>query len=234
MKAFSAVNSSSETSLPSVVHAVRGNERLIFALSLLAGLALAFSWAGLGMRASGDTMKPVVFMAGLAAAVVILFFVVQLVRARGPAPDDEPGAGLDTHQGKFADRERIFGKDVPAFLIRDVKATMPGILDEAEVAESGVTVNVETMLVAQFPGPREARRAAAAYHRAFLLQDVSGDEVQGWKARRSLQGDYVEILCRGRVLFVWSCLSPEACAELRKQCDVDSLLPCQRNCGLTK
>ncbi|GEP45343.1 hypothetical protein BGE01nite_46340 [Brevifollis gellanilyticus] len=228
MKVSLAMNSPSQPSLPGVVDVLRVNERLIIALAMLAGLPFTLAVVGVMMRVCGASLKPEVFAVGVAAAsiiAVVALFVAQWVRARIPVRPEEPGPGFAIQGGKFADREKVFGADVPAFLIRDAKAVMPGVFDEAEVAESGFTVNVETMLVAQFPTPREARKAALAYHRAFFLQNVTGDEALGWKARRSLQGDYVEMVRRGRVLFVWACLSPEACTERRQQCDIESLLP---------
>ncbi len=228
MKVSFAMNSSSEPTLPGVVNALRVNERLIVTLAMLAGLPFTLALVGMIMRACGASLKSDVFVVGVAAASVIAIvalFVAHWVRARISVRPEEPGPGFAIQGGKFADREKVFGADVPVFLIRDAKAVMPGVFDEAEVAESGFTVNVETVLVAQFPSPREARKAALAYHRAFFLQNVTGDEARGWKARRSLQGDYVEMVCRGRVLFVWACLSPEACTERRLQSDVESLLP---------
>lgn len=211
--------------MPGLVHVLRTNEGLIVALALLAGFPFVLCLIGMLMRAAGASLKPVVFMLGLTAPVIITFVIAQLVRARMPEAEGEPAPGLAVHGGQFAARERLFGKDVPAFLIRDARPGLPGILDEAEVAEAGVTMNVETVMVAQFPSSKAARRAAAAYHHAFHLQSVGGDETRGWTARRSLQGDYVEMLCRGRVLFVWTGMSPEACAERREQSNVDSLLP---------
>ncbi|MES2593816.1 MAG: hypothetical protein V4662_00690 [Verrucomicrobiota bacterium] len=228
MKASYALNPSSQPALPVVVNALRANERLIVALALLAGLPFTLAVVGMIMRACGASLKPDVFVVGVAASsiiAVIALFVARWVRARLQIRHEEPGVGLGTHLGQFSDRERVFGTDVPAFLIRNAKPGMPGVLDEAEVAESGVTIHVESVLVAQFHGSKEARKAVAAYQRTFMLQNITGDEVQGWKARRSLQGDYVEMLCRGRVLFVWACLSPDACAERRLQTQVESLLP---------
>lgn len=211
--------------MPGTASVLRANEGLMTAFALLAGGPLAICLVWMVVHASAASLKPVVLLLGVVAPVITTLFVAQLVRARRPVMAEEPGPALATHRGQFADRERVFGKDVPAFLIRNAKPVMPGILDEAEVAESGVTMNVETVLVAQFPGAKEARRAVTAYHRAFLLQNVTGDEARGWKARRSLQGDYVEMLCRGRVLFVWTGLSQEACSERRALNDVESLLP---------
>ena len=211
--------------MPGTASVLRANEGLMTAFALLAGGPLAICLVWMAVHAQGASLMPVVFLLGVVVPVITTLFVAQLVRARRPVMAEEPGPGLEVHRGKFLDRERVFGKDVPAFLIRDAKPTMPGILDEAQVAESGVTMNVETVLVAQFSGAKEARRAVTAYHQAFLLQGMSGDEARGWKARRSLQGDYVEMLCRGRVLFIWTGLSQEACSERRILNDVESLLP---------
>jgi len=219
------MNSSPESTMSGTISGLRTREALMPALAMLAVGPWVVCLVWMVVHAAGASLKPVVFLLGGAAPLIVIFLVVQLVRGRQPVMAEEPGPGLATHRGQFADRERVFGKDVPTFLIRNAKPTMPGILDEAEVAESGVTMNVETVLVAQFPGSKAARRAVTSYHRAFLLQNVTGDEARGWKARRSLQGDYVEMLCRDRVLFVWTGLSQEACSERRALNDIDSLLP---------
>lgn len=224
MKALSTMSSSPESPLSGDVSALRASERLLVVLALVTGGTFGVSLLTM-MVQTGVLLKPVLIMLGLAASAALAYLGVQKLHARNPAQDEEPGPGLAIHRGQFADRERVFGKDVPAFLIRDAKATMPCIMDHAEVAESGVTMNVETVLVAQFPSAKEARKAVTAYHRTFFLQTLSGDEKKGWKARRSLQGDYVEMLCRGRVLFIWSGLSQEACSERRAQNDVEGLLP---------
>ena len=132
---------------------------------------------------------------------------------------------LPVQDGQFTDREKLFGPDVPAALIRHVKSGLPGILDEAEIAEAGVTMTGETVLIAQFPGKGEAKRAAAAYHRGFQLRNTSGDEETGWRATRGLQGDFVEILRTGRQLFVWSGLTREAASARRAASNVAVQFP---------
>lgn len=204
---------------------LQANEGLIVAIALFVLPAMVLTVVGLIMRSAGASRRPLVFIGGLIGAIATCFLVAELVRARIPPAKDTPVAGLGVSDGRFVERGKLFGPDVRADLIRDAKTGLPGILDGAEAAESGVTMTGETVLIAQFLTEEQARNAAASYHRAFQLREVSGDERSGWRARRSLQGDFIEMLRTGRVLFVWSGLTKEACAARRSALDMPAQFP---------
>lgn len=197
---------------------LRANDGLIIALALCIGPVLVLSLIGLIMRAGGTSLKPIVFIGVLFLPIALPMLIGQLTLARLPVPP-QPAAGLTVNDGKFADREKLFGKDIAPEMIRDAKAGLPGILDEAEIAEVGMTMTGESVLIAQFADVEAAKRASAAYHRGFQLRNTSGDEENGWRATR-MQGDYVEMLKRGRHLFVWSGLTKEAAAARRAVTDI--------------
>ncbi|MEQ1748567.1 MAG: hypothetical protein ABL974_04050 [Prosthecobacter sp.] len=203
--------------------ALRANEGLIAAIVLCMGPALLLSLIGFVMRSGGASLRPIVFIAVLFLPIVVPFFIGQLVLARTPAPM-QPAAALAVTNGKFTEREKLFGAGIPAELIREAKSGMSGILDEAEVAEVGITMSGETVLIAQFSGEEETKRAGAAYHRSYQLQNSSGDEEKGWRATR-MQGDYIEMLRTGRQLFVWSGLTQEAAATRRAASDLAIQFP---------
>jgi hypothetical protein len=175
------------------------------------------------MRGAGVSPRPVVFIAALVLPLAAVFAVAQLVRARAPAPP-QPRAALAVRDGRFVEREKLFGPGVPGELIREAKSGMPGILNEAEAAEAGVTTSGETVLVAQFPTEAQARSASAAWWQAFQLRNTSGDEERGWRGTR-MQGDFVEMLQTGRQLFVWTGLTKEAAASRRAASALGGLLP---------
>ncbi|MCX6853943.1 MAG: hypothetical protein NTV80_03455 [Verrucomicrobia bacterium] len=207
----------------SLITALRANPGIIAALALCVGPALVLTLIGFIMRGSGASVRPIVFIAGLFLPIVIPFVIGQIVIARAPLPK-QPSAALTVNSGQFTDRAKLFGPGIPAELIREAKSGLPGILDEAEAAEVGMTANGETVLIAQFPGEDETKRASAAYWNGFQLRNTRGDEENGWRATR-MQGDYVEMLRTGRQLFVWTGLTPEAAAARRAASDLDSQFP---------
>ena len=207
----------------SFLTALRTNTGLILALALCISPMLVLGLIGCFMHSSGASLRPIVFIAGLMLPIIVPFAVGQLVLARVPVPA-APSAALAVRDGRFVEREQLFGPDIAHGLIREAKSGMPGILDEAEVAEVGVSMNGETVLIAQFPGEEQSRRAGAAYHRSYQLRNTSGDEENGWRATR-MQGDYIEMLCTGRQLFVWSGLTKEAAAASRAKSDLASQFP---------
>lgn len=208
-----------------LLEVLRGNDELIIAIALVVCPVLVLALVGFMMKCSGVSTRPIFFIGGMIGTIAICFLGSALTRARQPGTGAPASAGLPVHEGRFVDRQKLFGSDVPALLIREAKSGLPGILDEAEAAEAAVTMTGETTLIAQFPTDRQAKEAAAAYHRSFQLRDVGGDEKNGWQARRSLQGDFVEMLRKGRLLFVWSGLSKEASSARRATVDVSALLP---------
>lgn len=207
----------------SLLAALRADAGLRVALGLCIGPLAVLAILALIMRSAGVSLRPLLFIGGLLLPITLSFFIGQLVRARAPAPASPPMA-LAVRDGHFVDRAALFGPGIRPDLIRDAKRGLPGILDEAEVAEVGVTPSGETVLIAQFADSEQARRAAAAYQRGFGLGNGSGDEEQGWRATR-LQGDYIEMLRSGRQLFVWSGLTREAAAARRAASNLGALSP---------
>ena len=207
----------------SLINAMRANPGLIVALALCVGPPLVLVLVGLIMRGAGASLRPMVFIGGLFLPIVIPFVIGQLVRARLPAPK-LPGTALAVRDGQFVDREKLFGAGIAPELIREAKSGLPGILDEAEAAEVGMTANGGTVLIAQFPGEEETKRASAAYSKGFQLRNTSGDEENGWRATR-MQGDHIEMLRTGRQLFVWTGLTKEAAAARRAASDLAAQFP---------
>jgi len=199
------------------------NAGLIVALALCIAPPLVLALVGLIMHSAGVSLRPLVFIAVLFLPVVIPFIIGQLVTARAPAPA-VPTLALSVRDGRFVDREKLFGSGIAPELIRDAKSGLPGILDEAEAAEVGMTPSGESVLVAQFPDEEATKRASASYWRGFQLRNTSGDEHSGWSATR-MQGDHIELLRTGRQLFVWTGLTQEAAAARRAASDLTAQFP---------
>ncbi len=197
----------------------RANDGLIIAAALCLGIPLVLTLIGLILRGAGASLRPIVFMAVLFSPLLVSFTLVHLIRARKPptqtAAQPQPTGGLSMRDGRFANPAALFGPDVPAEQIRDAKAVFTGVLDEAQHAELGIVGTGETVLVAEFSTAEQAKRAAAAYWKMFRLTGTSGDEERGWRGKRSLSSDFLEMLRTGRHLFVWTALTKEACAARR-------------------
>lgn len=199
-------------SLPALL---RANPGLLVAVAMCAAFPVVLTLLALILRASGASLRPIVFLATLMLPLAGLFLVAGLVRARTPGAEPQATFTLAVKDGQFADRARLFGADLPAGQIRDAKAVFPEFFASAEHAELGIAGNGETALVAQFPTADAAQRAAEFLWQWFRVTQTSGDEAQGWRGRRGLNEDYFELLRTGRHLFLWTALTPDACAARR-------------------
>jgi len=202
----------------------RANPGLVVALALCIGIPLVLTLVGAIMRAGGASLRPIVFMAGLMLPMVFVFLIGSLVRARAPAAESESSPGLPMHDGHFADREKFFGQDLSAAQMRDAKAVFPEFFAEAEFAELGIVGTGETALVAQFPTREAANRASAFLWQTFQIHNTSGDEEHGWRGKRGLNSDYIELLQTGRQLFFWTALTKDAAAARRATSTLPSIV----------
>jgi hypothetical protein len=199
--------------LPAIFHA---NEGLVVAAALLLGITGVLAIVTAMMKGGRVSLRPIVFMAGLMAPLILSFVLVQLIRARQPGESTSPPtAGWVVRDGMFANRPELFGADLAPDSVRDAQAVFPQVLSAAEHAELALVGTGESVLAAQFPTAALAEQAAAGYWAMFTFTDTSGDEARGWRARRSPTGDYVEMLRAGRHLYVWTALSREACTARR-------------------
>ena len=199
----------------SLTSILRANPGLTVAVAMGLGFPLVLTLLALILRASGASLRPIVFMAGLLMPLAALFLVAALVNARTSGVAQEPAFNLALADGHFADRERLFGSDIPASQIRDAKSVFPEFFAEAEHAELGIVGTGETTLVAQFSSAEAAKAAASLLWKSFRATNTGGDETRGWRGKRGLNGDYFEMLRSGRHLFLWTALTREACAARR-------------------
>lgn len=202
-------------SMNSITSLFRANPDLTAAVAMCLAFPFVLTLLGLIMRASGASLRPILFMAGLMLPLAVAFLVAALVNARAPGVSQESSFTLAVNDGQFVDREKLFGADLPADQIRDAKSVFPEFFAEAEHAELAIVGTGETTLVAQFPTADAAKRASSFLWQWFRVTNTSGDEERGWRGKRGLNEDYFEMLRSGRQLFLWTGLTKEACAARR-------------------
>ncbi len=193
----------------------RSNPGLSVAVAMCLGFPLVLALVGFVMRASGASLRPIVFMAVLLFPLAAFFLIAALTNARKPVESQKAGFGLAITNGQFVDRAKLFGADIPVEQFRDAKSVFPEFFAEAEHAELGIVGTGETTLVAQFPTADAAKRTAEFLWKWFRATNTSGDEEHGWRGKRELNGDYFEMLRSGRQLFLWTALTSQACAARR-------------------
>lgn len=196
----------------------RANPGLIVAVVMCVGFPLVLALIAMIMRTAGASQRPIIFLAVLMMPIAITFLVAELVRARQPGAMPESTFNLAVRDGAFVDREKLFGTDITSNYIRDAKSVFPEFFAEAEHAELGIVGTGESVLVAQFPSSDAAKRAASFLWQTFRITNTSGDEKHGWRGKRELNSDYIELLRSGRHLFFWTALTKDDCAARRAAC----------------
>ncbi|MBL9190210.1 MAG: hypothetical protein JNK23_22200 [Opitutaceae bacterium] len=194
---------------------LRANPGLIVGLALCAGLPIVLGLVALIMRSAGASLRPVVFMAVLMLPLAWVFLLGHLVEAREPGDAAEPTVTVTVRDGRFAEREKIFGAEIGDAYVRDAKAVFPEFFAEAEVAELGIVGTGETVVAAQFPTAEATQRASKLLWQTFQITNTSGDETHGWRGYRRKNSDYIELLCSGRHLFLWTAPTKDAAASRR-------------------
>lgn len=193
----------------------RANPGLIVAIALCVVVPLVLLVSALLMRSAGTSLRPVILLAVLLLPLVFIFLVGSLATAREPMLQANPTASLEVHDGHFVHPQNLFGLGVSTDQIRDAKAIFPEFLAEAELAELATVGTGETVLAAQFPSAESAKRAAASLWQTFQIHNTSGDEERGWRGKRGLNSDYIELFRSGRQLFFWTALTKRAAADRR-------------------
>ncbi len=194
---------------------LRANPGLLAGLVLCVAFPLVLGLVALIMRGSGASLRPIAFMAVLMLPIAWVFLIGHLVGAREPGAEAESTVNLTVRNGRFAEREKIFGAEIGDAYMRDAKAVFPEFFGEAEVAELGIVGTGETVVAAQFPTAETAKRASAALWQTFQISNTSGDETRGWRGYRRKNSDYIELLRTGRHLFFWTALKNDAAAARR-------------------
>lgn len=194
---------------------LRANPGILVGLALCVAFPLVLGLVALIMRSAGASLRPIVFLAVLMLPMAWVFLVGHLVAAREPGAETASTVQLPVRDGRFAEREKIFGAELDAAYVRDAKAVFPEFFAEAEVAELGIVGTGETVVAAQFPTAQATERASKFLWQTFQITNTSGDETRGWRGYRQKNSDYIELLRTGRHLFFWTALKKDAAASRR-------------------
>lgn len=194
---------------------LRANPGLLVGLILCVAFPLVLGLVALIMRGAGASLRPIVFLAVLMLPLVWVFLIGHLVGAREPGAETESTVSIAVRDGRFAEREKIFGAGIGDAYMRDAKAVFPEFFGEAEVAELAIVGTGETVVAAQFPTADATKRASAALWQTFQISNTSGDETRGWRGYRKKNSDYIELLRTGRHLFFWTAMKKDAAAARR-------------------
>ena len=182
---------------------------LFLAISLLLALSL-----GVLMRRAGVSLKPLVFFFGFLAIIAVPQMVVHLldafVHARQIRQQPREGAAISTATATPSTLqpvpwEIVFGPNADPSLITDAKHGLDYILSDALEAKISFNTAGESALAARFANAEAARAALNRYGTFFQFAQVTGNDADGWTARRfNGQGEWNHVVVAGNELYGWS------------------------------
>jgi hypothetical protein len=197
---------------------LRENPGLFAMVMLLAIGTLVFVSFGIVMARSGASLRPVLFVAGLFALVLLPQFAFHLGTATGVVPkrsltwipaadrgsvygwlEQEPALGV--REGTFADLAAVFGPEADVTLGSNLRAAAVVPFAGAEAAHMVVLPPAGSAIVARFASSSVADAAAREYARLAIgtWPDVGND---GWRTARRPGGDVVKFVLVGRTLVI--------------------------------
>ncbi len=193
----------------------RANPELIASTALFLAIPLMLALIALIMHSSGVSLRPIVFMAVLLMPLALFFVVVSLVRAKKPAAEMARSAVLQVQDGRFTQREKIFGAGMGSANPMDAKAVFPEFLGAAEHAELLLAGPESSVLAARFPSTQQAARAGNLLWKAFGVPGSGDSEMRNWRGFRPHHRDHIEMLRAGQCLFFWTAPTAEGAATRR-------------------
>ncbi len=200
---------------------IRDNPALLAMVLLLAIGTLVFGTLGIVMSRSGASRRPIMFVGGMFALVVLPQFAYHLGVATGvvpvrsltwlPAADKASVYGwveresvLAVRGGAFADLAAVFGPGVDVTLGSDVRTTGGTLpFGNADAAHMVVVPPDGSAIVARFPSSSGAESAAREYARQALglWPEIGAD---GLRTATRPAGDVVKVALAGRTLVIVS------------------------------
>lgn len=194
---------------------------IITALILMATFVLSI--IAFMMSRSGVSMRPIAFLAGFFAIVIIPQALGHYGQAFGWIPKKDltwvAGASsasnwtaredlLTVKEGRFANPVAVYGADVDTTLIKDLREGLSNIFGKANAAEMAVTRTMSTVVLATFTDEALAEDA---------LQQYAGAMIGGLPPRDAdgthtiiRQNDAVKLLRAGRTIVAYT--APNAAA----------------------
>lgn len=213
---------------------LRDNPALLAMLVALAIGTLVFGLLGTVMARSGASLRPILFIGGMFALVLLPQLAFHLATATGAIPrrsltwmpaaeaasvygwaEQEPV--LAVRDGVFADPAAVFGAGADVTLGSDLRAAGAALpFGDAEAAQMVVLPPAGSAIVARFPDNAAAEQAAREYARQALgsWPETGRD---GLRTASRPAGDVVKLALAGRTLVIVSGADEGAAwASLRK------------------
>ncbi len=196
---------------------LRANPGLLVTTGLALAMAAVLSLVAFLMARAGSSLRPIVFLGGFMAIVVlpqVLFHAAQAfgwIPRRDTAGSSGVSAGawsvrrdfLTVRDFGFTQPSQVFGDNFDADLVTDMRERMPGgILAEAEAAQMAIIPPGASVLIATFPNSADAAVAAEAYLRAMVgtVPPLAADG--SFMVNRV--NDVMKVLVIDGVLLAWS------------------------------
>lgn len=193
---------------------------LAMAVALVIG-TVVFTAFGIAMSRSGASLRPIAFVAGMFALVLLPQLAYHLGVATGAIPRRnltwlpaatqasvygwvEREAALAVRDGAFVDSAAVFGTGVDPALSSNLRAAGAALpFANAEVAQMAVLPPDGSAIVARFRDAATAESAAREYARQALglWPDIGAD---GLRTARRPVGDVVKLALVGRTLAIVS------------------------------
>jgi hypothetical protein len=213
--------------LKSLLALLRANTGLLVMVMLVAIGTLVFGTFAIAMSGSGESMRPIIFVGGMFALVVVPQFAFHLGVALGaiprrsltwmPAADQasvygwvECEAALAIRDGAFVDPVAVFGPDVDVTLGSDPRvAGASSPFANAEASRMVYLPPDGSAIVSRFADAAAADAAAREYARQAVghLPAIGKD---GLRTASRAAGDLVKIAQAGRTLAIVSGSSERA------------------------
>ena len=207
--------------MSNIANVVTTNPGLLIVSALMIVSLLVLGVAALGMRRAGRSLRPIVFLGGFMAIVIAPQLIFHAAQAFGWIPKNDltwtgtPAAGavsvtyrvntamLESSDGRFLDRVRVFGPLHDPSLVTDLRARLPdGPFAQATAAEMAIVPPTTSVTVATFDTPARAVSAAAAY----LSQMAGGKPSPGADGAYTISraADVLKVVVADRALIAWS------------------------------
>lgn len=200
----------------------RANPGAMIITMLLGMGTLVFGLLGVMMMRSGASLRPIIFIAGFFAIVVLPQAAMHYGQAFGWIPKKDltwtPGGNTSTRvwsaredvlsirDGRFAEPMRVYGPDVDTTLVSDLRPGLPNVFGNANAAEMAVLRTMATVVLAQFDNSAAATQALQKYALAMIGAMPPIDSDGTYTVQRP--NDVVKMLVAGRTLLAYS--APDA------------------------
>lgn len=193
------------------------------AITMLLGMGtLVFGLVSVLMLRSGVSLRPIVFVAGFFAIILLPQAAMQFGQAVGWIPKKDlvwtPGAKvaatpwsaredvLSIRDGRFVQPTVVYGPEVDTSLVSDLRTRLPEIFGGANAAEMAVLRTMATVVLAQFDNAAAATEGLQKYAMAMIGAFPPIDADGTYTVQRA--NDRVKMLVAGRTLLAYS--APDA------------------------